>query len=170
MDSTLYIQITLASGLFYSLQLLLSSLHTRFLSLVFGVQAHDPSPLKTPEVTRIPKRLHKPLLYALLKTTPSDSLLIAMFESDTKAKAPLADLEFLKLLYRTVFLTRLSLSPTPFKALVSAIESNAQRSTSRNPSVLVDIAKLRNPSLNTLASDYVLFGEKSKKIKNLIIM
>ena len=162
MDGSLYMQLTLSAGLFYLLQVLISNLYFKFMSLLLGKPEvnRSPSPTRTP--LSVPKRLHKPSLYALLKSTPSDDLVVPLFETNSKPKEPFGDLEFVKLFYKTVYLLRLVTEPTPFVSLVSAIESDVKRSTARNPQLLETVAKLRSPSLNTLALDYVIFSKNSK--------
>lgn len=162
MDGSLYIQLTLSAGLFYLLQVLISNLYFKFMSLLLGKPEvnRSPSLMRTP--LNVPKRLHKPSLYALLKSTPSDDLVVPLFETNSKPKEPFGDLEFVKLFYKTVYLLRLVTEPTPFVSLVSAIESDVKRPTARNPQLLETVAKLRSPSLNTLALDYVIFSKNSK--------
>lgn len=162
MDGSLYIQLTLSAGLFYLLQVLISNLYFKFMLLLLGKPEVNSSPSTTHTRLNVPKRLHKPSLYALLRSTSVDELIVPLFETNSKPKEPFGDLEFLKLFYKTVYLLRLVTEPTPFISLVSAIESDVNLSTARNPQLLETVAKFRSPSLNTLALDYVTFSKNSK--------
>ena len=161
MDSNLYMQIALSSGFIHFVQTLASSVYCRYSTFVLSQPSNPSSSFNTPTHANVPKRLHKPALYALLKGAPSDTLLVSLFESNSKPKTPFEDLEFLKLFYRTVFLIKLNLHPTPFKTLITSLESNSSKSVVKNPLVLYNIAKLRSPALTTLAIDYALFGSTS---------
>ena len=168
MDGSLYLQLTFSTGFFYLLQALISNLYYKLISFILGkprATSHATSRTSTSlKPLFIPKRLHKPALYLLLKSTSADQFVVSLFETNSKPKGPLGDLEFVKLLYRTVYLTRLTLEPTPFVSLVSAIESNSKLHTARNPQLAFTVAKLRSPVLNTLTLDYIMFSRSPKDV------
>ena len=168
MDSNLYFQVTTISGLLYLLQLSIDTLQQKFMLMYFGsptssTQAINPNPT----TVHIPKRLHKPLLYSLVQQSTSSDVLEKLLERSSRPQSGLTDLHFLKSLYRTTYLTKLLLHPTPIIRLVDSLtRSNSSLTTTSLPSFFTNVAKLRKPSLDAIALDYLLFRDKSS-VKSL---
>ena len=162
MDSNLYFQVTTISGLFYLLQLSIDTLHQKLISTYFGPSTHLGHVFTpNPTVLQIPKRLHKPLLYSLVQQSTSSDLLEKLLETNSPSQSKLTDLPFLRSLYRTTYLTKLLLNPTPIIRLVDSLSRANSPLVTSLPTFLNNVAKLRKPSLDSIALDYVLFTDKS---------
>ena len=157
-DSNLYLQVTTISGVFYLVQLSLDALHRKFVSTLFGT-APKPNQvsLAKPEAMQIPKRLHKPLLYSLVQNTTSSDVLEKLLTANPNPPTTFSNLSFLKSLYWTTYLTKLSVNRAPILRLVDSLGYSNHSPVSNVPKFLNNVAKLRQPSLNTLALDYTLF-------------
>ena len=161
MDSNLYLQVTTISGLFYLLQLSIDTLHQKLISMYFGPSTHlEQVPNVNPTVLQIPKRLHKPLLYSLVQQSTSSDLLEKLLETNLTSQSRLTDLHFLRSLYYTTYLTKLLLNPTPIIRLVDSLSRSNSSLVTNLPTFLNNVAKLRKPSLNTIALDYILFKSR----------
>jgi hypothetical protein len=161
MDSNLYFQVTTISGVFYLLQLSIDTFHQKLISTYFGPSTHlEQSLSSNPTVLQIPKRLHKPLLYSLVQQSTSSDLLEKLLETNSTSQNKLTDLSFLRSLYRTTYLTKLLLNPTPIIRLVDSLSRVNSPLVTNLPTFLNNVAKLRKPSLDTIALDYVLFKSK----------
>ena len=161
MDSNLYLQVTTISGLFYLLQLSIDTLHQKLISTYFGPSTHPEQVSNVnPTVLQIPKRLHKPLLYSLVQQSTSSDLLEKLLETNLTPQSRLTDLHFLRSLYYTTYLTKLLLNPTPIIRLVDSLSRSNSPLVANLPTFLNNVAKLRKPSLNTIALDYILFKSR----------
>lgn len=163
MDSNLYFQVTTISGLLYLLQLSIDTLQQKFMLMYFGSPTYSTQAINSnPTTVHIPKRLHKPLLYSLVQQSTSSDVLEKLLERSSRPQSGLTDLHFLKSLYRTTYLTKLLLHPTPIIRLVDSLtRSNSSLTTTSLPSFFTNVAKLRKPSLDAIALDYLLFRDKS---------
>lgn len=158
MDSNLYLQVTTISGLLYLLQLSIDTLHQKLISIYFGSSTYLEQ-VSNPNATvlQIPKRLHKPLLYSLVQQSTSSDLLEKLLETNSTPQSRLTDLHFLRSLYYTTYLTKLLLNPTPIIRLVDSLSRSNSSLVTNLPTFLNNVAKLRKPSLDTIALDYILF-------------
>ena len=171
MDSNLYLQIGFLSGGFYLVQLVLDYLHQKALVFFFGYPAQvTHGSASTPPRLRIPKRLHKPILHALLLQTHSSDTLDKLLDSNGGDFGPLGDLHFLKSLYLATYLTKLAFNPTPMIQLFNSLPESPGFSIRRPITLLNNVAKLRTPVFNSLTLDYLIFvikpnlNVKSKKL------
>ena len=162
MDSNLYFQITTISGTFYLIQLLIDTLHHKITTALFSPLSNPTqSTNNNPTTLQIPKRLHKPLLYSLVRQSTSSDMLEKLLNTNSIPQTGLIDLNFLRSLYRTTHLIKLLLNPTPVVRLVDALSKPSSSSVTDLPKFLNNVAKLRKPSLDTIALDYALFKGKS---------
>ena len=162
MDSNLYFQITTISGTFYLIQLLVDTLHQKITTALFSPLTNTNQPTNhKPNPLQIPRRLHKPLLYSLLRQSTSSDTLEKLLNTNSMSQTGLTDLNFLRSLYRTTHLAKLHLNPTPVVRLVDMLGKSSLSPVTDLPKFLNNVAKLRKPSLDTITLDYLLFKGRS---------
>ena len=158
MDSNLYFQITTISGILCFLQFSVDTLHQKLIATLFSPTTRSGHVFHAaPVPVQIPKRLHKPLLYSLIRHSSSSDTLEKLLQTNSASQSGLTDLHFLRILYRATYLTKLLINPTPIIPLVDSLGRSTSSIVTNLPKFFNNVAKLRKPSLDSIALDYVLF-------------
>lgn len=158
-DVNLYSQITLSSGFLYLVQSATTLAHGALLN-VFLPQPTGTSVQATPTAQMlIPRRLHKPILCALVAKSTNADALASIFNENSVSTLNPSELKFMQSLYATAHLARtMSMSHLlSDPASTSFLCPSSARLT--NASLVNDVSSLNVPSLNTIALDYMMFNQ-----------
>lgn len=165
MDSNLYFQVTTISGILCLLQFSVDTLHQKFIATLFSPTTRSGQVVYAATVpVQIPKRLHKPLLYSLIRHSSSSDTLEKLLQTNSVSQSGLTDLHFLRILYRATYLTKLLVNPTPIIPLVDSLGRSTSSIVANLPKFFNNVAKLRKPSLDSIALDYLLFTNTSSPV------
>lgn len=174
-DSNIYFQLCLSSGLLYILQTSVYYFHDSFILLLLPNRApvRDFASHSNDTDMRIPRRLYKPALYALLSHSTLSSRLDDLFANGRATTSPFSNLLFLKSLYKSSHFVTLSKVTCPSFDLIAfdlinSIRTDKTHLAASPWNIFVRTTRLRQPSFNSLLLDYAVFSVSKANADKLI--